>query len=83
MKMNNKVIALTASQTPVKRRVEIDFVDPAPVDSAADLFPGSRTEVELTTLISRLMQGEDPEALKREYGSELLEEAISVLESRI
>jgi hypothetical protein len=40
-------------------------------------------QVELTTLISRLMQGEDPEALRREYGSELLEEAISVLESRI
>jgi hypothetical protein len=31
--------------------VELDFVDPPPVDSAADLFTGSRTEVELTTLI--------------------------------
>jgi hypothetical protein len=29
------------------------------------------------------MEGEDPEALRREYGSELVEEAISVLENRI
>ena len=62
-----------------KQEVEVDFVD----RPAVDLFTGSRTEVELTTLISRLMQGEDPEALRREYRSELLEEAISVLESRI
>jgi hypothetical protein len=41
------------------------------------------TKVELTILLSRLMEGEDAEALRREYGSELLEEAISVLESRI
>jgi len=81
--MNSKLIALPASQTLVKRKVEIDFVNPSPIASAADLFPGSRTEVELTILISRLMQGEDPEALRREYGSELVEEAISVLESRI
>jgi hypothetical protein len=66
-----------------KRKVELDFVDPPPVDSAADLFTGSRPKVELTILISRLMQGEDPEALRREYGSELLEDAISVLENRI
>ena len=66
-----------------KRKVEVDFMDPPPVDSAADLLTGSRTEVELTTLISRLMEGEDPDALKRECGSELLEEAISVLENRI
>jgi hypothetical protein len=83
MKMNNKVTALTASQTLVKRRVEIDLVDPPAVAPPADLFPGSRTNVELSMLMSRLMQGEDPEALRREYGSELLEEAISVLESRI
>jgi hypothetical protein len=83
MKMSGKVIALTASQTLVKRRVEVDFVDPPAVDSAADLFTGSRTKAELTILISCLMEGEDPEALKRECGSELLEEAISVLESRI
>jgi hypothetical protein len=29
------------------------------------------------------MQGEDPEALTQEYGSGLLEDAISVLENRI
>ena len=81
--MNSKLIALPASQTLVKRKVEIDFVDPSLIDSAADLFSGSRTKVELSILISRLMQGEDPEALRREYDSELLEEAISVLESRI
>jgi hypothetical protein len=61
------------------RKVELDFVDPP----AVDLFTGSRTKAELTILISRLMEGEDPEALKREYGSELLEGAISVMESRI
>jgi hypothetical protein len=66
-----------------KRKVKVDLMDPPPVDSAADLFTGSRTEVELTTLISRLMQGEDPEALRREYDSGLLEDGISVLESRI
>jgi hypothetical protein len=41
------------------------------------------TKIELTILLSRLMEGEDAEALRREHGSELLEEAISVLESRI
>jgi hypothetical protein len=66
-----------------KPLVEVDFVDPPPVDSAADLFTGSKTKGELTNLISRLMEGEDPEPLKREYGSELVEEAISVLESRM
>jgi hypothetical protein len=66
-----------------KRKVEVDFMDPPPLNSAADLFTGSRTEVELTILISRLMQGEDPEALTREYDSELLEDAISVLGNRI
>jgi hypothetical protein len=29
------------------------------------------------------MEGEDPYALKQKYGSELLEEAIGVLENRI
>jgi hypothetical protein len=29
------------------------------------------------------MESEEPEALRREYGSELVEEAISVLEDRI
>ena len=53
------------------------------IDSAVDLSAGSRTKVELTKLISRLMESEDPEALKREYGSELVEDAISVLENRI
>ena len=58
-------------------------MDPPPVDSVIGLFTGSRTRVDLTDLISRLMEGEDPEALRREYGSELVEGAISVLESRI
>ena len=66
-----------------KRKVEVDFMDPPPLDSVTDLFTGSRTRVDLTTLISRLMEGEDPEPLRREYGSELVEEAISVLENRI
>jgi hypothetical protein len=29
------------------------------------------------------MEGENPEALRREYGSELVEETISTLENRI
>ncbi len=58
-------------------------MDPPLVDSAADLFTGSRTKVEVTILISRLMEGENPETLKLKYGSELLEEAISELENRI
>jgi hypothetical protein len=63
--------------------VEADFMDPPLVDLVTDLFTGSRTRVELTNLISRLMEGEEPEALRREYGSELVEEAISVLDNRI
>lgn len=66
-----------------KRKVELDFVDPPPVGSAAELFTGSRTKVEVTILISRLMEGEDPETLKQKCGSELLEEAIGELENRI
>jgi hypothetical protein len=66
-----------------KRKVKVDFMDPPPVDSVTDLFTSSRTRVDLTNLISRLVEGEDPEPLRREYGSELVEEAISVLESRI
>ncbi len=58
-------------------------MDPLPVDSAANLFIGSRTKVEVTILISLLMEGEDPETLKLKYGSELLEEAMSELENRI
>ena len=58
-------------------------MDPPAVDSITDLFIGSRTRVELTNLISGLMEGEDPEALRREYGSELVEEVISALENRI
>jgi hypothetical protein len=54
-----------------------------PVAPAADLFPGSRAKVDLPILISRLMEGEDPEALTQEYGSELLEDAIGLLERRI
>lgn len=63
--------------------MEVDFMDPPLVDSVTDLFTGSRTRAELTNLISRLMEGEEPEALRREYGSELVEEAISVLDNRI
>jgi hypothetical protein len=66
-----------------KQKGELDIVDPPTIDSTADLCTSSRTKVELTILISRLMEGEDPEALRREYGSELVEEAISVLENRI
>jgi hypothetical protein len=62
--------------------------DLRPVDAPIDrdgVATGAQlgTKVELTILISRLMEGEDAEALRREYDSELLEEAISVLESRI
>jgi hypothetical protein len=64
-------------------KVEVDIVDLPTIDSAANLFTDSRANVQLTILISRLMEGEDPEALRREYGSELLEDAISVLENRI
>ncbi len=58
-------------------------MNPLSVDSITDLFAGSRTKVEVINLISRLMEGEDPEALRREYGSELLEDAIGELENRI
>ena len=71
------------SQRLGKPKVEVDIVDLPAIDSAADLFTDSRTKVELTILISRLMEGEDPEALRREYGSELLEDAFSMLENRI
>jgi hypothetical protein len=57
-------------------------VDPL-VDSVTDLFTGSRTRVELANPISRLMEDEDPEALRREYVSELLEQVISAPENRI
>ena len=66
-----------------KRKLQVDFVDPLAIDSAVDLSAGSRTKVELTNLISRLMEGEDTEALKQEHGSELVEDAISALENRI
>jgi hypothetical protein len=39
--------------------------------------------LELTMAISRLMHGEDPEEIRREYGSEVLEDAISALENRV
>ena len=71
------------SEGMAERNGEVDSGNPSPVESAANLFPGSRTKVDLPILISRLMQGEDPEALTQEYGSELLEDAISVLENRI
>lgn len=58
-------------------------MDPPPIDLVTDLFTVPRTTVELSNLISRLMEGEDPEALRRECGSELVEEAISVLDNRI
>jgi len=58
-------------------------MNPPSVESDADVCTGSRVKVELTLLISRLMEGGDPEALKLKYGPELVEEAISVLENRI
>ena len=71
------------SQEMSRREVEIDFVDSQPIDSTADVFSDPVTKRKLPTLISRLMEGGDSEALRREYGSELVEEAISILESRI
>lgn len=71
------------SQELGKRKVAVDFVDPLAIDSPADLSIGTRTRVELTNLISCLIEGKKPEALKGEYGSELVEEALSVLENRI
>jgi hypothetical protein len=38
------------------------FIDPPPIESAADVSTGSRTKVELTVLISSLMEG-DSDAL--------------------
>ena len=62
--------------------------DLRPVDDRVDrdgVATGAQlgTKIGLTILLSRLMEGEDVEALRRAYGSELLEDAISVLESRI
>ena len=65
-----------------KPKVEVDFQNLPALDSAADLS-SSRMKADLTILISRLMQGEDTGALKREYGSELVEEVISELGNRI
>ena len=70
------------SQRLGKPKVKLDFVNRPAIDSGADLVTASSAKVELATLISRLMEGEDPETLKREYGSELIEEAISELENR-
>ena len=67
------------SQGLAERNGEVDSGNPSPVAPAANLLPGSRTKVDFPNLISRLMEGEDPEVLRREYGSELVEEAISVL----
>lgn len=66
-----------------RRKAEVDIAGLPAVDSAAEEFTGSRAKVELTNLISRLMEAEDPEVLKQEYGYELVEEAISELENRI
>lgn len=65
------------------RKLELDFEGPLLIDSTADLLRGPRTKLELPILISCLMKGDDFEVLRREYGSELLEEAISELENRI
>jgi hypothetical protein len=65
------------------RKVEVDFMDPPAVDSITDLFIGSRKRVELTLLISRLMEAEDPEVLRRECGSELVSRRSAVLDNRI
>jgi hypothetical protein len=65
-----------------KREVEIDSVNSPAVDPADEVFTDS-TKNKLTILISRLMEGEGSEALRREYGSRLIEDAISILENRI
>jgi hypothetical protein len=39
--------------------------------------------LELTFAISALMHGRDPERLKEEYGTEVVEQAMTVLENRI
>ena len=66
-----------------KPKVEVDFQNLPAIDSGADLFTSSRMKADLTILISRLMQGEDTGALKREYGRELVEEVISELQNRV
>ena len=65
-----------------EREVEIDIGSSPAIDSTGEVFTES-TRDELTILILRLMEGDDSEALRREYSSELVEEAISVLENRI
>jgi hypothetical protein len=65
-----------------KREVEIDIVNSPAIDSAGEVFTDS-TKNKLAILISRLMEADDCEALRREYSSELVEEAISALENRI
>jgi hypothetical protein len=47
-----------------KRKLQVDFVDPLAIDSAVDLSAGSRTKVELTILISRLLEGEEPPGIE-------------------
>ena len=39
--------------------------------------------LELTLAISRLINGEDPQALSKEVGTELVEQAIQVMEARV
>ena len=39
--------------------------------------------LDMTLLISALMETEDVESLRLEYGSEMVEEAIEVLNSRV
>jgi hypothetical protein len=65
-----------------KREVEIDIVNSPAIDSVGEVFTDSAKN-KLTILILRLMEGDNPEALRREYSSELVEDAISVLENRI
>jgi tryptophanase len=71
------------SQGMGKPKVELDFQNLPANGSATDLLTSSGTKADLTILISRLMQGEETGALKREYSSELVEEVISQLENRI
>ena len=65
-----------------KRKVEIDVVNSPAIDAPGEVFTDSAKN-NLTILISRLMEGGNPEALRREYSSELIEDAIGVLENRI
>ena len=65
-----------------KREAEIDIVIFPAIDPAADLSTDS-TKDKLTILITRLMEGSDPEVLRRKYSAELVEDAIGVLENRI